>query len=138
MAYTDLEQDFGWLRNYFKLKPANGCVVGTRGLTNPDGHYSHKKVVSTEEFCAMLKLCRKAYQNPRVIVRDEKRKIAGYYNVHGMLQIKTFRDDKKDFLEFIFDQRTADNIIKRIGENDFRWIQKVKDGTVKRNKWVTK
>lgn len=121
------------LAHYFGLIPANGCDKGTRGFIHPRAPYGCDKFVSTETFCAILRLARKCFYDGK--------ESSNYDYIHGL---QVYLDSGELFvkqtdtnglkLSMWISKHDTDLVINKVINTDFRWIQRTKRGP----KWISK
>lgn len=122
------------LAHQFGLIPANGCNKGTRGFIHPRAPYGCYKFVSTETFCAILRLARKCFYNGKESSNyDRARSLQVYFGASGELFVKQTPYGSLK-LNMWVSKHGTDIIINKIINTDFRWIQRTKRGP----KWITK
>lgn len=122
------------LARYFGLIPANGCDKGTRGFIYTRAPYGHDKFVSTETFCAILRLARKCFYDGKESSNyDHSRDLQVYLGMAGELFVRQAPCNNLKLSMWISKHNT-DIIINKVINTDFRWIQRTKRGP----KWISK
>lgn len=129
-----MKQNYAWLAYHFGLVPANGCKYGTRGFTFANNNPHFAKFISTEDFCAILRVARHCFLKGReVAVHDHDRLIYGCLSGADELFIRS-RDTRKPKFQFWLSKSATHHVLNRVINTDFRWIQRTKRGP----KWISK
>lgn len=129
-----MRENYGWLAYHFGLLPANGCKHGTRGFTFKSDNPRFPKFISTEDFCAALRVARHCFIKGREIsVYDHDRSIFGVFTSADELFVKCTEHGRLKY-QFWLPKSATHQVLNRVINTDFRWIQRTKRGP----KWISK
>lgn len=127
-------ENYNWLAYHFGLVPANNCPNGTRGFTFKNKRFGHSNFISTEDFCAVLRVARHCFRRGKEIsVYDHDRGMFGIFTGADELYIRCAEQNKIK-CSFHLSKSATHQVLNRVINTDFRWIQRTKRGP----KWIAK